>query len=68
LGHEVKVGNRRWQKKTGGEVVNTDRRRHSLHFNRNGDDKVFSDLIILQLDDRERTAVTPDEFSVLRKV
>lgn len=68
LEHEVKVGSQRWRTKTAGTVVSTERRRHSLHHKRNDDDKVFSDLIVLKLDDGERTTVTLDEFSVLRKV
>ena len=66
--HEVKVGFRDWQTTTVGTVVRKDRRRHSLHFQRNFDDKVFSDLIVLQKDDGELTTVTLDEFSELRKL
>jgi hypothetical protein len=66
--HEVKVGFRRWTVKTAGTVVATDRRRHSLHFNRNFDDKVYSDVVILKRDDGELTTITLDEFSELRKV
>jgi hypothetical protein len=66
--HEVKVGFRAWNTKTIGTVVGKDRRRHSLHFNRNFDDKVFSDVLILRRDDGELTTVTLDEFSELRKV
>jgi hypothetical protein len=64
--HEVKVGFRSWTSTTRGAVVSIDRRRHSLHFNRNFDDKVFSDLIILRRDDGELTTVTLDEFSEIR--
>jgi hypothetical protein len=66
--HEVKVGFRNWNTKTLGTVVSKDRRRHSLHYNRNFDDKVFSDVLILKRDDGELTTVTLDEFSELRKV
>ena len=66
--HEVKVGFNSWTSTTIGTVVRLDRRRHSLHHDRNFDDKVFSDTIILQRDDGELTTVTLDEFSVLRKV
>jgi hypothetical protein len=66
--HEVKVGFRNWNAKTIGTVVSKDRRRHSLHFNRNFDDKVYSDVLILKRDDGELTTVTLDEFSELRKV
>ena len=48
LTHEVKVGQQVWSTKTAGEVVRTERRRHGLHFRRNRDDKVYSDLIILR--------------------
>jgi hypothetical protein len=68
LVHEVKVGFRKWETVTRGTVLKTERRRHGLHRRRNADDKVFSDLIILQRDDGERTTVTLDEFSVLRKL
>jgi hypothetical protein len=66
--HEVKVGFRSWNTTTLGTVVSKDRRRHSLHFNRNFDDKVYSDVLILKRDDGELTTVTLDEFSELRKV
>jgi hypothetical protein len=66
--HEVKVGFRSWNHKTIGTVVSTDRRRHSLHFNRNFDDKVYSDVLILQRDDGELTTITLDEFTEIRKV
>lgn len=66
--HEVKVGFRRWNSKTVGKVVRTDRRRHALHFKRNADDKVFSDILVLQRDDGELTTITLDEFSELKKV
>lgn len=66
--HEVKVGFRHWNTKTAGTVVGKDRRRHSLHFNRNFDDKVYSDVLILRRDDGELTTVTLDEFSEVRKV
>jgi hypothetical protein len=64
----VKVGFRNWSTNTLGTVVGKDRRRHSLHFNRNFDDKVYSDVLILKRDDGELTTVTLDEFSELRKV
>ncbi len=66
--HEVKVGFRSWQSTTVGTVVKTERRRHSLHFQRNFDDKVFSDMIVLRRDDGELTTVTLDEFSEIRKL
>jgi hypothetical protein len=66
--HEVKVGLKRWSTTTVGTVVRTERRRHSLHFRRNGDDKVYSDLIVLTRDDGELTTITLDEFSQLRRI
>jgi hypothetical protein len=68
VSHDIKVGFRHWTAKTLGTVVAKDRRRHSLHFNRNFDDKVYSDILILQRDDGELTTITLDEFSELRKV
>jgi hypothetical protein len=66
--HEIKIGFRNWNAKTIGTVVATDRRRHSLHFNRNFDDKVYSDVLILKRDDGELTTITVDEFSAIRRV
>ena len=66
--HEIKVGFRHWNAKIIGTVVAKDRRRHSLHFNRNFDDRVFSDVLVLRRDDGELTTVTLDEYSEIRKV
>ena len=66
LEHEVKVGFRSWRTKTTGEVVSAQRRRHGLRYQRNFDDKAFSDVIVLKREDGELTTVTLDEFSVLR--
>jgi hypothetical protein len=66
--HEVKVGFRKWYTVTKGKVVSKDRRRHGLHFDRALDDKVYSDILILQRDDGELTTVTLDEFSDLKKL
>lgn len=66
--HEVKVGFRTWMATTVGTVVKKERRRHSLHFNRNFDDKVFSDIIVLKRDGGDLTTVTLDEFSDLTKI
>ncbi len=68
LAHEVKVGFRRWQTATVGTVVSKERRRHSLHHDRSFDDKVFSDVIVLRLDDGELTTLTLDEFSTIRRL
>ena len=57
-----------WTTRTVGTVVRTERRRHGLHFRRNTDDKVFSDLIILKLDDGSLTTVTIDEYTELRLI
>jgi hypothetical protein len=66
--HEIKVGFRCWPSITLGTVVRKDRRRHSLHYQRNFDDKVFSDLLVLRRDDGELTTLTLDEFTDLRPV
>jgi hypothetical protein len=66
--HLVTVGPKQWTTITKGAVVRTERRRHGLHFRRNVDDKVFSDLIVLRLADGEITTVTLDEFTVLRRI
>ena len=66
--HTIIVGSQRWQTTTAGTVVRTERRRHGLHFRRNYDDKVYSDVIILTRPDGELTTVTMDEFTRLRRV
>ena len=65
--HIVTVGEKSWATSTCGSVVRTERRRHGLHHQRNYDDKVFSDVILLELPDGELTTVTMDEFTVLRR-
>ena len=66
--HEIKVGLKRWPNRITGIVVRTERRRHGLHFRRNLDDKVFSDVIVLKRDSGELTTVTLDEFTELRRL
>jgi hypothetical protein len=66
--HVVTVGQKSWTAKTSGTVVRTERRRHGLHFQRNPDDKVFSDTILLELPDGELTSVAVDEFATIRHV
>ena len=63
----MKVGEKVWTTKTDGTVVRTERRRHGLHFRRNRDDKVYSDVIVLDRNG-ELVTVTMDEFTVLRRL
>lgn len=65
--HLVTVGQKSWTTKTSGKVVRTERRRRGLHFRRNVDDDVFSNVILLEMPDGELTTVTLDEFTVLRR-
>lgn len=65
---EVKVGLTRWHTQTVGEVIRTERRRHSLHYERSFDDKVWSDMIVLKRDDGELTTVAVDEFTQVKRV
>jgi hypothetical protein len=58
----------KWSTTTVGSVLRRERRRHGLHFRRNADDKVFSDVLILSRDDGELTTVTIDEYTQLRKL
>ena len=67
--HGVTVGSSaKWSTTTVGYVLRRERRRHGLHFRRNPDDKVYSDVLILSRDDGELTTVTMDEFTRLRKL
>jgi hypothetical protein len=68
IDHEIKVGLKRWRAVTAGTVLRIERRRHGLHFKRNPDDKVYSDLIILQLADGSLSTVTIDEFTQLKRL
>jgi len=66
--HEVKVGSKLWSTTTIGTVESTERRRHGLHFRRQLDDKVFSDVILLRRDSGEQTTVTMDEYTELKRL
>ena len=66
--HAVTVGQKKWTTRIVGKVIRTERRRHGLHFRRNFDDKVLSDVILLELPDGELTTVALDEFTVVRPV
>lgn len=66
--HLVTVGPRSWTTKVAGEVVRTERCRHGLHFQRNFDDTVYSDTVLLKLPDGELSIVTMDEFSAIRRL
>jgi hypothetical protein len=62
----VRVGFRHWTTATVGTVVRTARERHSLHFRRNNDDRVYRDILVLRRDDEELTTVTLDECTQLK--
>jgi hypothetical protein len=67
--HGVTVGSSAaWTTTTTGRVLRRERRRHGLHFRRNNDDKVYSDVLILARDDGELTTVTMDEYTRLKKL
>jgi hypothetical protein len=67
--HGVTVGSSaKWSTTTVGSVLRRERRRHGLHFRRNPDDKVYSDVLILSRDDGELTTVTMDEYTRLRRL
>ncbi|HWA97777.1 MAG TPA: hypothetical protein VG713_04770 [Pirellulales bacterium] len=67
--HGVRVGSSaKWTTTTVGTVERVERRRHGLHFRRNIDDKVFSDLVVLRLDDGSLTTLSIDEFTTVKKL
>ena len=68
LKHAVKVGQNRWHTTIAGTVFKKERRRYGLHFRRNRDDKVFSDVLVLSHDDGELKTLAMDECFELRKV
>jgi hypothetical protein len=63
----VTVGFRHWTTATTGTVVRTARERHSLHYRRNSDDRVYRDILVLRRDDGELTTVTLDACTKLEK-
>jgi hypothetical protein len=65
--HLVTVGQKSWTTKTCGTVIRKERKRHGAHFQRNHDDKVYSDIVLLELPDGELTSVTVDEFTTIRR-
>ena len=67
--HGVTVGSSgSWKTTTTCRVLRAERRRHGLHFRRNPDDKVYSDVLILARDDGELTTVTIDEYTRLKRL
>lgn len=66
--HQVKVGQKIWDTQTVGTVVRKDRRRHGLHYARNRDDKVWSDILVLTRESGELTTVTIDEFTRIKRL
>jgi hypothetical protein len=69
VAHDVTVGSSgAWKATTTGRVLRRERRRHGLHFRRQADDKVYSDVLILARDDGELTTVTMDEFTRLKRL
>jgi hypothetical protein len=66
--HLITVGQKSWTAKTCGTVVRLERRRQGLHFQRNPDDKVFSDAVLLELPGGELTSVAVDESTTIRRV
>jgi hypothetical protein len=69
VGHVVTIGSSaQWTTRTAGTVVRVERRRHGLHYRRNPDDKVYSDVLVLAREDGELTTITMDEFTQLRRI
>ncbi len=66
--HLVTVGPKQWKTSVAGKVVRTQRRRHGLHFDRNADDHVFSDTVVLERPDGELVSLALDEYSEVRRV
>jgi hypothetical protein len=68
----VKVGLKIWSTEFEGTVKNTERRRTGLHVQRNFDDKVYADVILLARDVGQgvegETTVVLDEFTRLEKL
>ncbi|GAB4134268.1 hypothetical protein [Thermopirellula anaerolimosa] len=65
--HLVRVGSQKWKSTVTGTVVRTERTHHGLHFDRAADEQTYADVILLELPDGELSAVTVDEFTVIRR-
>ncbi len=65
--HEIKVGQKVWTTWSAGVVVRKERRRHGLHYRRNGDDRVWSDVLVLRRYDGELSTLSIDEFTKMRR-
>jgi hypothetical protein len=63
--HKAAIGQQPW-KATTGTVVRTERRQGE-HRPCHPDDKTFSRVILIELPDGELSAITMDEFTVLRR-
>ena len=68
VAHRVTIGPETWTTKTAGIVVRTERARHGLQFERNFDDKVFSDVVLLERSDGELTTMVVDDSTTIRRV
>ncbi len=69
VAHDVTVGSTgAWTSTTTGRVLRRERRRHGLHFRRNSDDKVYSDVLILVRESGEHTTITMDEYTRLKRL
>ncbi|HBU36341.1 MAG TPA: hypothetical protein DEB70_00910 [Planctomycetaceae bacterium] len=67
--HGVAVGSTAtWSTTTVGKVLRPERRCQRLHFRRNADNKVYSDVLILARDNGELTSVTIDDVTRIKKV
>lgn len=68
----VKVGFKIWSTEFTGTVKKIERRRSGLHVQRNFDDKVYADVILMARDVGEgaegETTVVMDEFTRLEKL
>ena len=66
--HHITVGSQTWTAVVRGIVMIAERRRHGLHYQRNQDDKVWSDVLVLKRDDGEATTITLDEYTRLKRI
>ena len=65
--HTVTIGSHTRTTTTIGAVVRTEHCHHGLYPHWKSDESVANDVILLELPDGELTAVTMDEFTVLRR-
>jgi hypothetical protein len=66
--HRVTVGRQSWTVSVCGKLLRMERRAIGLHFPRTADETTYADLLVLEQSHGERTTVTMDEATQIRRL